>query len=134
MRRKPYRRGGNFIWDLAGDRPLNPDALWGEIDPARTEHQVFRNASSTELLTMLVSLTRSPAERRRSRLARHLACNGLQLIGNEQLLLIANKTSAAAPQAVFLVESTNDWARAQVTATRALLSHGGTAAAAGVPN
>jgi quercetin dioxygenase-like cupin family protein len=49
-----------------------------------------------------------------------VAGDGLQLIANEQLVLIANKTPAAAPQAAFVLESSDDWASAKVIETRVL--------------
>jgi quercetin dioxygenase-like cupin family protein len=46
--------------------------------------------------------------------------DGLQLIANEQLVLIANKTPAAAPQAAFVLESSDDWTSAKVVGTQLL--------------
>ena len=46
--------------------------------------------------------------------------DGLQLVADEQLVLIANKTPAAAPQAAFVLESSDDWASAKVVETRVL--------------
>ncbi|MEO8180835.1 MAG: cupin domain-containing protein [Deltaproteobacteria bacterium] len=46
--------------------------------------------------------------------------DGLQLVGMQQLVLVANKTPAAAPQAAFVLESSDDWRSARVVETQAL--------------
>ena len=49
-----------------------------------------------------------------------VGADGLQLVGDEQLVLIANKTPAAAPQAAFVLASSDDWLSAKVVETQPL--------------
>jgi len=49
-----------------------------------------------------------------------VGADSLQLIGDEQLVLVANKTPVAASQAAFVLESSDDWRSARVVQTQVL--------------
>jgi hypothetical protein len=60
-----------------------------------------------------------------------VGADGLSLVGNEQLVIVANQTPAAKSEAAFLLKSTEDWVSAQLFESQPLCDYPTTCAALG---